>query len=228
MVRAQTDDHRLQLDDGRTIGYATWGDPEGTVVFFAHGTPGSRGDRYYSLDDPEWLRQQRLRVIGVDRPGYGYSDPWPEASLLDCAEDFVRVADHLGIERFAALGGSSGDPCAITLGVLAPERVRRVVIVSGVGMFDRPEGLEGMREDNVAEFKMAMDSPEELAAALGEVAKALREDPEGSLAAFAAGLPEVDRRMLEQPDLRTLFIETFEEAVRQGVTGWVDDEMRLV
>lgn len=72
-------------------------------MFFGHGTPGSRLDRYPSLDDPEWLRQRRLRFIGVDRPGYGYSDPWPRASLLDCAEDFVRVADCLGLECFAEL-----------------------------------------------------------------------------------------------------------------------------
>jgi pimeloyl-ACP methyl ester carboxylesterase len=75
-------------------------------VFIAHGTPGSRLALSPGFDDPEWLRQQRLRFIGVDRPGYGYSDPWPEASLLEGAEDFVWVADHLGLERFAALGVS--------------------------------------------------------------------------------------------------------------------------
>jgi hypothetical protein len=106
VARATTADQRLGLDDGRTIGYATWGDPEGTAVFIGHGTPGSRRALSPGLDDPEWLRQQRLRFICIDRPGYGYSDPWPEASLLDCAEDFVRLADHLGLERFAALGDS--------------------------------------------------------------------------------------------------------------------------
>ncbi len=33
VVRVPSDDHLLELDDGRTIGYATWGDPEGTPVF---------------------------------------------------------------------------------------------------------------------------------------------------------------------------------------------------
>jgi pimeloyl-ACP methyl ester carboxylesterase len=122
-------------------------------VFIGHGTPGSRRDRYPGLDDPEWLRQLRLRIIGVDRPGFGYSDPWPEASLLDCAEDFVRVADRLGLERFAALGGSGGGPYVLALSVLVPERVRRVAVVSGVGMLDRPDALDGMSEDNAAEVK---------------------------------------------------------------------------
>src|SRR5215207_6096692 len=89
VTHAATDDHRLEFDGGRTIGYATWGDPEGTPVFFAHGTPGSRRACFPNLDDPGWLARRRLRFIGVDRPGYGYSDPRPGASLLDCAGDFV-------------------------------------------------------------------------------------------------------------------------------------------
>ncbi len=218
-----SDDHLLELDDGRTIGYATWGDPQGTPVFIAHGTPGSRRALSPGLDDPEWLRQQRLRFIGVDRPGYGYSDPWPEASLLECAEDFVRVADHLGLERFAALGVSGCGPYAIALGALVPERIKGVAIVSGLGMLDRTGALEGMSKGNVEEIKMAMDSPEDLATALGEAAEAIREDPEGSFAELSDELPEVDQQMLERPDIRAFLIETFQEAVRRGATGWIDD-----
>jgi pimeloyl-ACP methyl ester carboxylesterase len=75
---------------------------------------------------------------------------------------------------------------------------------------------------------MAMESPDELATALGEEAQALREDPEGSFAEFSEVLPEVDRQMLERPDVRALLIEMFQEGVRQGVTGWVDDDLRSV
>ena len=228
MARVPTDDHRLELDDGRTIGYSTWGDPQGTPVFIAHGTPGSRRALSPGLDDPEWLRQQRLRFIGVDRPGYGYSDPWPEASLLDCAEDFVRVADHLRLERFWALGVSGGAPYVLALNVLVPERLRGVAIVSGLGMLDRAGALEGMSEGNVEEIKMAVDSRDDLATALGEAAQAIRQDPEESFAELSDELPEVDRQMLERPDIRAFLIETFQEAVRQGATGWIDDNLRQV
>jgi len=198
-------------------------------VLFGHGTPGSRRDRYYpGLDDQEWLLRRRVRFIGVDRPGYGYSDPWPEASLLDCAGDLVRVADHFGLERFAALGTSGGGPYVLALGALEPERVRGVAVVSGVGPVDRPDALEGMSEGNVAEFTMAMESPEELAAALGDAARALRDDPEGAIAALLEELPEVDRRMFERPDFWAILIESLTEAVRQGATGWAYDDLRLV
>jgi pimeloyl-ACP methyl ester carboxylesterase len=228
MTRTPSEDHRFELGDGRTIGYATWGDPEGTPVFIGHGTPGSRLALSPGLDDPEWLRQQRLRFIGVDRPGYGFSDPWPEASLLDCAGDFVRVADDLGLERFAALGISGGAPYVLALGVLVPECLRGVAIVSGLGVLDRPGALEGMSEGNVAEIKMAMDSPDDLAAAHGEDARAIRDDPEVIFAGLSEELPEVDRQMLEQLDVRAFLIETLQEAVRQGATGWIDDDLRQI
>jgi pimeloyl-ACP methyl ester carboxylesterase len=228
MTRTPSEDHRFELTNGRTIAYATWGDPEGTPVFIGHGTPGSRLALSPGLDDPEWLRQQRLRFIGVDRPGYGFSDPWPEASLLDCAGDFVWVADDLGLERFAALGISGGAPYVLALGVLVPERLRGVAIVSGLGVLDRPDALEEMSEGNVAEIKMAMDSPDDLAAAHREDARAIRDDPEVIFAGLSEELPEVDRQMLEQPDVRAFLIETLQEAVRQGARGWIDDDLRQV
>jgi hypothetical protein len=40
VVRVPSEDHLLELDDRRTVGYATWGDPDGTPVFIGHGTPG--------------------------------------------------------------------------------------------------------------------------------------------------------------------------------------------
>jgi pimeloyl-ACP methyl ester carboxylesterase len=140
----------------------------------------------------------------------------------------VRVADHLGLERFAALGVSGGAPYVLALSALVPERVRGVAIVCGLGMLDRPGALKEMSEGSVEEIKMAMESPEELAMALGEAAEAIRDDPEGSFAELSEEFPEVDRQMLEQPEVRAFLIETFQEAVRQGATGWVDDELRQV
>jgi hypothetical protein len=61
MPRIPADDRLLELDDGRTVGYAAWGDPEGSPVFIGHGTPGSRLDRYAPLDDPNY-EALRLRL----------------------------------------------------------------------------------------------------------------------------------------------------------------------
>jgi pimeloyl-ACP methyl ester carboxylesterase len=85
-----------------------------------------------------------------------------------------------------------------------------------------------MSEDNVEEIKMALDSPEELATAHSEAARAIREDPEGIFAELSEELPEADRQMLERPDVRAFLIEALQEAVRQGAPGWIDDDVRQV
>jgi pimeloyl-ACP methyl ester carboxylesterase len=71
------------------------------------------------------------------------------------------------------------------------------------------------------------EPPEELAAELGEETRMLRENPDEWYAAFLAEVTEVDRRVLERPEVRAFATEMFQEAVRQGAVGWVDDVLRL-
>ena len=144
---------------------------------------GSRGKARTRLPTPQ-IPRARCR-----RP-----DPWTEASLLDCAGDFVRVADDLGLERFAALGVSGGAPYVIALVALAPERVGRVAVVCGADV--------GMDEG---------ETPEELTADLGEEARMLREDPEEWYAGLVAEVAEVDRRVLERPEVRAVAIHHGED-----------------
>jgi pimeloyl-ACP methyl ester carboxylesterase len=119
------------------------------------------------------------------------------------------VADHLGLKRFAALGVSGGATYVMALGALAPERVGRIAVVCCADI--------GLDEG---------ETPEELAADLGEQARLLRENPEEWYAGLVAEVTEADRRVLERPEVRASLIETFQEAVRQGAVGWIDDVLR--
>ena len=133
------------------------------------------------------------------------------------------MADYLGLERFAALGVSGGAPYVIALVALAPERVGRVAVVCGRQL---TSDAEGMDEAN-CRCRDGRETPEELAADLGEEALMLREDPDKWYAGIVAEVPAGDRRVLERPEVRAVAIEMFQEAVRQGAVGWVDDVLRL-
>lgn len=87
----------LILPDGRKLGYAQYGTPNGKPVFMLHGMPGSRLDAGH-FDDLG--KELGARVIGIDRPGIGWSTPQPGRRLLDHAKDVEAVANELGIERF--------------------------------------------------------------------------------------------------------------------------------
>ena len=53
---------------------------------------------------------ERFRVIVVDHRGHGRGLRTHHFRLVDCADDAVAVADHLGVESLIAVGYSMGGP----------------------------------------------------------------------------------------------------------------------
>ena len=95
----------LTLKDGRKLGYLDVGKAGGAVVFHFHGHGSSRLEALMLEDAAHRLG---LRVIALDRPGIGYSDPKDGDRLLDWPADVAEAADQLGIETFAVQGMSAG------------------------------------------------------------------------------------------------------------------------
>jgi pimeloyl-ACP methyl ester carboxylesterase len=114
----------LHLPDGRQAQY--WSMGEGPAVFFLHGCPDTR---HAAFPGAEAAREIGVRLIAVNRPGYGRSDA-AESDHRTVADDVAAVADLLGVERYAVLGMSLGGPYALACAALRPERVRAVGVVA--------------------------------------------------------------------------------------------------
>ena len=93
------------VPDGRTLGFAEYGDPSGRPVLFFPGTPSGR---LFHHPDESIALSLGARVFTVDRPGYGLSDFQAGRSLLDWPDDVVSLADAVRIERSAVIGASGG------------------------------------------------------------------------------------------------------------------------
>ena len=72
------------LADGRAIGFAEYGAPNGAPIFALHGTPGSR--IMFQLIDLS-AQEMGLRILAPERPGYGLSSRLRGRSLSDWARD---------------------------------------------------------------------------------------------------------------------------------------------
>jgi pimeloyl-ACP methyl ester carboxylesterase len=214
--------------DGRTLGYAEWGDPAGRPIVALHGTPGSRLDRH---PNDELVRSLGVRLITYDRPGYGLSDRQRGRTVNDCVHDLVAVLDALGVEDFAVMGGSGGGPHCLAVAAALPDRVSRAACVVGVAPYTAlgEAWVEGMDPANVEEFGWALSGEDtlhaQLAIAQREMEERVSADPSTVLGNF--DLPDADREILSRPEIAALIVETVTEQGRQGVWGWVDDDLAL-
>ncbi len=102
---------------------------EGPPVLFLHGSGTSSLSVLPLLEHLEGVR-----VIAVDRPGFGLSDPVdvPRERFRDAAIEFIdEVVDELGLETPALAGGSMGGTWALWYALARPERVRRLALLTG-------------------------------------------------------------------------------------------------
>jgi pimeloyl-ACP methyl ester carboxylesterase len=217
---------RLQVGDGRHVGYAAWGDssPSAQAIVHCHGTPGGRLVPYKTADHAE------RRHVSLDRPGFGLSDPQPSRTVGDHAADVERVLDHLGIGRFSAFGWSGGGPHALALGALLPDRVARVAILGCPAPDDDPtfDITAGMPEMNLESRRMLKENPEDDRRDAEKAVAAFSEDPESFLGQIDAILDPVDVAADRALNLRPQMIAQLRDAFQNGAEGWFEDDLVTV
>jgi len=212
-------------DDGRRIGWLLRGVPGGRDVLWLHGQPGSRYEQLVLGDDE--LRRHGLRVLTIDRAGYGDSD---RAGLdrREVTRDALSMADLHGLDVFTTAGVSMGGVYALILSLLAPDRVERVVLVSGhVLPYDDPAVVADLSDAEQADLALLRRGPsDELDQVYREAAKALHDDPIGAFAPIVAGWSPGERRWFELPSTRAAFTKDLEHGLAAGPEGMIDDGLR--
>ncbi|RKR73954.1 alpha/beta fold hydrolase [Frondihabitans australicus] len=223
-------DQTITLRDGRTLGFAEWGDPAGVPIVGLHGTPGSRLGHPVDLDG---LSRAGIRLVTPDRPGYGLSSRRLGRSIADFASDVEELADALGLERFAVTGGSGGGPHALAVAHRLPGRVSAVECRVGIAPIDA-EGLDwfaDMDPMNVTEFRWALEGLERTEVELAREAAADLVRLDGDRPALLPDgweLSDADRDRFADPAIFRVFADEQREAHRQGAGGWVDDDLAFV
>ena len=215
---------RFHLPHGRRLGYAEYGDPSGAVVLWLHGTPGGR--RQFPLIGRRAAEKLALRVVLVERPGSGLSDPAVYDEVADWATDMAHVADAIGAERLGVVGLSGGGPYALSCAA-APALAGRVSAVAVLGGVTPAVGPDAATSGAI-----------ELARTLAPVVSGLRQP----LAALATGLilpiiplghlvyrgvsavmGEGDQKVFADPDIEGMFIDDMVLAARGRCRALVDD-----
>jgi pimeloyl-ACP methyl ester carboxylesterase len=217
----------MAVGQGRAMTLDDVGDAGGVPLLYVHGTPDSRLAR--PADDGPAARAG-VRLLALDRPGYGGSDPLPVGRSSwtgPLARDVATVLDELGVERVALLAWSGGTLAALALAAALPTRVSALGIVAGLvprQAYDDPAvrraGAERLRTleladtlppDQLGEAVAPLLAPYPCDHALALEHQAEHRDPAGAheLASVAGG-----------PDRMA---DALVEAVRHGLAGVAAD-----
>lgn len=134
------ENNTVTLRDGRILGYAEYGDPKGKPIFYFHGWPASRLQARIADKSAKTLR---IRLLSIDRPGFGLSTYQEKRTILDWSDDVGEFADILHIKKFAVMGVSGGGPYAAAIAYKIPQRLTRVGVVVGLAPTWIPDNLKG-------------------------------------------------------------------------------------
>ena len=212
----KTTGRTLRLRDGRSLGYAVYGDPDGRPGFYFHGFPGSRLEARIA---DRTAARLGICIIGLDRPGVGLSDFQPGRTIADWPSDVTEAADALGIDRFPVMGLSGGGPYAAVCALKIPHRLTAAGIVSGMGPVHIPGATDGADWQSRLFFAVAHRLPWVTGPAMSWLGRQIRRQPDRLLDRMSAGLPEADRAVLARPEVRASLQEDIVEAFRRGSRG---------
>ncbi|HET7031102.1 MAG TPA: alpha/beta fold hydrolase [Candidatus Limnocylindrales bacterium] len=215
-------DATLTLADGRRIAVAEWGPADGEPVLLLHGMPASRRN----CPDRRTTHARGVRLIAFDRPGYGGSDPQPGRTILAGGRDIAEIARLLGLERYAAVGWSSGGPYALAAAVADPERVRAVAVVaSDAPTGDYPELLDELPAHIRDRIRRVQAGDPTGVSELRERIAVFVADPDRLMsgATDPDDADDPDARLRRVPAQAASLRAMFEGGFAQGDEGWTED-----
>ena len=190
------------------------------VVLLCHSAPGSG-----SFDpDPAATAAAGVRLIGVDRPGYGGSAPVKDgfATIGLAADDAAAVlADLLPAGATAGVAGwSAGGRVALALAARRPELVGRVGVIAAPAP---DEEVPWYGDENRAMVDALRGlPPAEATARLAAVFEGLLAGAGDEALLGLAGVADADTDVLTAP-VRERLRAMLGAATAQGVTGMVAD-----
>ncbi len=225
---------RIVLQSGRRIAvhrtttHAAWlvgdGSPRGTeerTVVFCHSAPGA------GIFDPNpaQTRARNVRLLSVDRPGYGGSDPLPAGSwstVASAADDLAAVLDDLDVDRVGVLGWSAGGRVALALAARRPDVVDRVVVV-GTPAPDADVPWIDSEQRDLLERLRALPPKEAHAELTGRLRESVPQDPFAAEALWLLAAGESDAAALGRDGVQERLGAMLEAAFSQGARGLAAD-----
>ncbi len=217
--------HFVEVRGGRQLCYAQYGDPTGRpVIYFSM----LNGSRLELLMHHELLQKMGVRLIAIDRPGYGHSDYYDYPSYCDYMEDIARMLDLLALDRFHVLACSAGTPHGLACAAMLPERVEKIICAGSVPPYEHITALASKQSMSYLLNNLFRVSPVLLRPALelmlrGQTAQSIFQTVTSSVHTDWFTHSDLDVRFLKDPANKHYVIGYMIESLRQGSRAWAKE-----
>jgi pimeloyl-ACP methyl ester carboxylesterase len=208
----------ITLHDGRRVELAEYGNPDGAPALWFHGAMSSRLEGGFLAAAAGEIG---VRLIALDRPGVGGSDPLPDRTATGYAADVAEVLDALGISRAAVGGQSNGGMYAMAVGATIPDRVLRVVPYNPTTPFADPAAKAALSRSARLSYAVMARRPETV------TKQAIKSRQPGRLAKALSRRTNPDARLLDDPAVAKAWAANTAEVLRQPDSGYLSREIAL-
>ncbi len=195
----------IDVAHDRSLGFASFGPPNGKTIIWLHGTPGA------ATQIPENARaraeREGFRIIGIDRPGVGESTAHLYPNIVDFVDDLTIVLDTLNIDTCSVVGLSGGGPYTLAAAARLSERVDSVGVLGGVapsvGLDAAPGGIVALAR-YAQPILRAGRIP--VGNALAKFIFAATPIGDPAIRLYAHFSPEADKALLNEADFKAVFV----------------------
>jgi pimeloyl-ACP methyl ester carboxylesterase len=202
------------LPDGRQLAWSEWGPPAGRPVLLF---PGAATSRWLGLG-ADVLSGPDVRLVSVDRPGLGSSDPSPDRTLSSWAQDVEELLRLRGLGRPRGVAFSQGAPFA--LACAATGLLDAVAVVSGTDELAAPEVRDALVPDVRTLVELSEARPEEARRVFAGLATT---EVMWQMVLGMSAAPDV--AVYREPTFSAAYRRAMDEAFRQGPDGYAQDTL---
>lgn len=213
---------RIDSDSSVDVEILELGDPKGKPALYFHGWPSSAIEAWPLHNAAE---KHGLRLIAINRPGYGRSGIVRLSSFTTWAEYVESLVQHLGLDSIHIIAMSGGTPFGLAGAVRLSKKVNGIHVVSGLGPAHESEVLKTLNPGIRFLLNVGKWTPNVgrlgLACA-GIFVRALPGVPE-NLIRFDPHLSPADRDVFKEGRMNGLMNGIAAKAFQQGSYGpWQD------
>lgn len=204
--------NETELKNKSHLSWYEYGASDGEPVFYFHGAPGTGIEAHPA---EQIAIDLGIRLIAIDRPGYGNSALQTNFKLLDWPDAVSQLADKLHLKRFSLLGFSVGGMYALACASKIPERIKQVALVSSVAPFETEVMQNYINPDFKPLYELSVSNKE----AAIQQASQLLSPAEGFMDILLQILPPADKELFSSKHIHKHHLNCISLATSKGVVN---------